>query len=179
MNWEERRRRNQEEQVAARHTFLGKGGAGPDTPEDRIEAFINRLCAWGPSHRERLRELWSNGGISKQCHQCTPTEWSRMLEYQGGVCALAKLGDCLGRLVLDHDHRIPFWEPLSWRGILCSKHNLTVYRRGEYEHVLRERGVMDARDTLIWEYLFDHADRDAVGLHLSDWPDPDWYHEHG
>lgn len=67
-----------------------------------------RPCASAASHRSRTKATF---GLE-------PEEYERLLEFQGGLCALCLQRPVSKRLAVDHDHRTG-----DVRGLLCSRCN--------------------------------------------------------
>jgi hypothetical protein len=69
------------------------------------------------AHYERTKDH-QEAQRKQRVYGLTPEKFARLLEDAGRQCMLAEIGNCAGKLCIDHDHQTG-----EVRGILCRTHN--------------------------------------------------------
>ena len=99
------------------------------------EKLRQRAQRWRESHIEYLRN-WN----LKKLYNISDTEYLKILELQGGVCAICKRPPESGKhLCVDHCHKTG-----KLRGLLCTKCNRNLFQFEEYFEATVEYLKIDA-----------------------------------
>lgn len=113
--------------VATPRKLVCKGAGDDLTHQKRKASTPGPWCATCRSERRVATSARTHDSYVVKTYELEPGEYARLLEQQGGKCAICPraLTATKRRYAVDHDHKIEKTHGVRYsiRGLLCKRHN--------------------------------------------------------